>query len=216
MFPVSPLKVRPGSRPAADSTGSALLLYALRIVMLALMVLTARSAAEKNSPDNAIEFRDLDGRLHRLTGNENQRATVMIFISRECPISNYFQPTIRELTEKYAARRVGFFVVYADADITDEQARQHRDAYDIRAWVVTDPEHRLVKFARAGVTPEVFIWSNKGKLLYRGRIDDTFVALGKKRARATSSDLRNALDDFLAGRKIKISRTRAVGCYVSH
>jgi hypothetical protein len=139
----------------------------------------------------------------------------MIFVMRDCPISNYYQPVIRQLHEKFAKRGIRFFVVYTDPQITAQQVRQHRKDYDISALVVADNEYRLTKLAHARITPEAFIWSREGVLLYRGRIDDTYVALGKRRPRATSHDLQNAFEAILAGRKIKNARTKAVGCYIS-
>jgi hypothetical protein len=171
------------------------------------------STAHKRAAD--IEFTDAEGTTHRLVNAESGRATVMIFVMRDCPISNYYQPAIRQLHEKFAVRGIRFFVIYTDPQITAQQAQQHQIDYGVSAIVVADNEYRLTKFAEAEVTPETFIWSGKGRLLYRGRIDDTYVALGKKRSRATSSDLQNALEAILAGRKIKNARTKAVGCYIS-
>ena len=66
-----------------------------------------------------------------------------------------------------------------------------------------DPQHRLVKLAKATVTPEAVVFGKNGEVLYRGRIDDQYAALGKKRAAATRHDLFDALDAITAGKPVK-------------
>jgi hypothetical protein len=53
-----------------------------------------------------------------------------------------------------------------------------------------------------------------GELLYRGRIDDGYAALGKKRAVVTEHDLRDALDAIAAGKPVKKAKTKAIGCLI--
>ena len=51
-----------------------------------------------------------------------------------------------------------------------------------------------------------------GTVLYRGRIDDLYIALGKRRDHVTAHDLRDALDEIVGGRPVGNPRTQAVGC----
>jgi len=53
-----------------------------------------------------------------------------------------------------------------------------------------------------------------GEILYRGRIDNRYAALGTKRLVATEHDLRDALDDITADRPVKLKKTTAVGCSI--
>jgi hypothetical protein len=80
--------------------------------------------------------------------------------------------------------------------------------------VLLDPQHRLVQRLKATVTPEAVVVGKKGELLYRGRIDDGYVALGKKRAAVTEHDLDAALEAIAAGKPVKKTETKAVGCLI--
>ncbi len=80
--------------------------------------------------------------------------------------------------------------------------------------MLLDPKHQLVKAVGVNVTPEVAVITADGKLAYRGRIDDQYPGLGKKRLAPAQRDLRNALNDILAGKPIKAARTEAVGCSI--
>ena len=78
--------------------------------------------------------------------------------------------------------------------------------------VALDPRHEWVKRVRPTIAPEAAVFSPTGDLLYRGRIDDQYAGLGKRRTNVTSHDLRDALEAILAGEPVPVARTDAVGC----
>jgi hypothetical protein len=51
--------------------------------------------------------------------------------------------------------------------------------------------------------------------LYRGRIDDRYIDLGRDRLAPTQRDLENALTAAIAGKPIAVKETQAVGCIMS-
>jgi len=64
------------------------------------------------------------------------------------------------------------------------------------------------------ITPEAAIVNSAGKVVYRGRIDNSYAALGQARRAPTSHDLRDALDATLAGKPAPNPKTKALGCYI--
>jgi hypothetical protein len=64
------------------------------------------------------------------------------------------------------------------------------------------------------VTPEAVIIGPDAEVLYCGRIDDMWAALGHSRAHATSHDLCDALDAVLAHTPIKQPVAKAIGCII--
>jgi hypothetical protein len=52
-------------------------------------------------------------------------------------------------------------------------------------------------------------------VLYRGRIDDSFAALGQPRRPVKNADLRDALDDIVAAKPVRKPETKALGCYIA-
>jgi hypothetical protein len=104
-------------------------------------------------------------------------------------------------------------LVHADPAMTAEAARQHAQEYQLQPPVLLDPRHELVKLAGATKSPEAAVFSPTGELLYRGRIDDRYVGLGKRRTQATRHDLREALEAILADRPAPPGG-EAVGCFI--
>jgi hypothetical protein len=64
------------------------------------------------------------------------------------------------------------------------------------------------------VTPEAALYSPAGRV-YRGRIDDWYVDVGRSRRQATQHDLRLRIDAALAGRPMTPAETEAVGCFIA-
>ena len=116
----------------------------------------------------------------------------------------------------YRSKGVSCDLVYVDPTITDDRARQHAQEYGHGDYPrIVDRRHELVKATGVTVTPEAAVVSREGKVVYRGRIDDSFAALGQPRRPVKDADLRNALDAMIAGKPIEKPETKALGCYIS-
>ena len=142
------------------------------------------------------------------------RAVVLLFIARDCPISNTYAPEVQRIVRRYAARRVAFRLVYADPGLSRADAAKHAREYGYTCPILMDPAHRWARRVGATVTPEAAVLAPDGRLLYRGRIDDKYVSWGKARFRTGKHDLRDALDAVLAGRPVPAPRTTAIGCFI--
>ena len=156
---------------------------------------------------------DLDGRVRSPLVLAGAKANVVIFITNDCPIANSYAPEIQSIISDYSPRGAAFFLVHVDPDLTLEKAKKHAAEFGYECVILRDPGHRLVRELEAQVTPEAFVLTGKG-VAYRGRIDDLFADLGKKRRQARNRDLRNALDSVFSGKPVSNSRTEAVGCFI--
>jgi len=159
-------------------------------------------------------FADLDGRLHYPLQSGTNKATVLIFILADCPVANSYAPEINRLVAEYTPRRVQFFLVHVDDALTQEEAAKHARDFGYQCPVLIDRDHALVRRTGVTITPEVAVLGPEERRLYRGRIDNQQAALGKRRPRPTTRDLRDALDAIVAGKPVKHPETKAVGCYI--
>ncbi len=145
----------------------------------------------------------------------NVKATVLLFVSTDCPIANRYAPEIRRLQELYAPKQIRFWLVYADPETSAEAIRGHLAEYHLPATALRDPQHVLVKMARARVTPEAAVFISPERLVYHGRIDNRYVDFGKMRPAPTIHDLQEVLEAVLAGQSAPRATAPAVGCYLS-
>lgn len=156
---------------------------------------------------------DLDGHRVRLFA-DTSKPTLVIFVRTDCPISNRYAPEVRRLYQDYGSR-VNMYLIYPDPTETTDAIRKHIAEFDYRLTPLRDPDRRLVRKAKARVTPEAALFSSNGDLVYHGRIDDRYVDFGKLRDHPTQYDLQNALDAILSGTLLKSSSTRAIGCFLA-
>jgi len=142
------------------------------------------------------------------------REAVLFFVTNDCPISNAFAPEIARVCSEYKA--VDCTLVYVDPSLSDDAAREHAKSFGHGAYPkIVDRKHDLVKATRVTVTPEVAVINASRRIVYRGRIDNSFAALGQSRRTATVHDLREALDATLAGKPAAHAETKPIGCYIS-
>ena len=143
---------------------------------------------------------DVDGNEHVLP-DPDAKATIVYFVTQDCPISNRFMPEIRRICGEYSSRDTRCLMAYVDATATADEIREHRQTYENTVPAVHDLNHAL--------------FDREGNLAYRGRINNFYADLGTPRRQATKHDLRDALEDVLAGRAVSQPRTQAVGCFIS-
>ena len=143
------------------------------------------------------------------------KATVILFVSTDCPISNRYAPDIRKLHDVYEKDGVAFWLVYPNPAESVADIRDHLKSFAFPGTALRDVKHDLVKVAGATITPEAAVYDAKGTLTYRGRIDDRYSAVGVEKAQATRRDLQDAIAATLAGKPVKQKVTQAVGCYIA-
>ncbi|NKB66504.1 MAG: redoxin domain-containing protein [Candidatus Latescibacteria bacterium] len=158
---------------------------------------------------------DLEGNRVDPLARPRPRATVLLFLRTDCPISNRYAPEILRLYQRFGASRVNFWLVYLDQGETTADIEAHLRAYNLPRRALRDPNHALVELTGATITPEAAVFTADRTMIYRGRIDDRYIALGKARAAPTQRDLEEALTDILAGQNLPPRTTPAVGCFIA-
>jgi len=158
---------------------------------------------------------DLDNRaVDPFKAAGGAKATVFLFTSTDCPISNRYAPEVQRVYRAFAPKGVRFFLVYPNPADTPDAIRVHAKSFGYAADALRDPKQELAKLARATVTPEAAIFTGQ-RLVYHGRIDDRFVDLGLERPAPTVHDLADALTAVVAGVPIAHPVTLAVGCFIA-
>lgn len=186
------------------------------LVICAVLCGTALTAGS-----DGLQVRGVDGRAFVLFAPKGP-ASAIFFIATDCPISNWYAPTIQQVCRDYAARGVDCTLVYEDVDLGDKpaaldtQVRTHVNEYGYGSMTATvDRSRAVAKRVRATITPTVVLVDRGGAIRYRGRIDNGYADFGKPRQHVTSHDLRVSLDAVLAGRPVPAPETEALGCYIT-
>lgn len=163
--------------------------------------------------ETALALKDVSGKLVDPLAKHGQKATVLFFLTTECPIGNLYSPEIERIVQKYTEQGVTCHAIYAHE--TSAEIRKHQREYKLSLSALLDPNLKLAKLTGATVTPEACVISPGGEILYRGRIDDRAVKFGTVRVEPRVRDLRLALDAVLAGKPVAEKFTKPIGCYLS-
>jgi hypothetical protein len=155
---------------------------------------------------------NLQGRIVYPTRQPRPKATIFIFLLKECPIANQYAPEIERIYRDAKAKSAQLWLVYCDPESTAQSVATHRKSFAYSAPALIDREKQLQTWARATHTPHAILIDRQGSMRYRGRIDDRFGDLGRKKSQPTRRDLRLALSAVLQGKPVVVTQTRVVGC----
>lgn len=181
-------------------------------MMLVLTVLNAQALTSTKiapivgSPAPDFELNDLTGKPHALKSPRG-KLTVVAFLSARCPISNAYKDRIKAIAEDYSKQGVAFFAINASADESVDEVRAHAEANNFNFIILKDEGNVIADAYAAERTPKVYVIDAEGVLRYQGRIDNSQNPRLVKR-----NDLREALDELLAGKAVSIASTQALGC----
>lgn len=169
----------------------------------------AESAALGN-----LSLLDVHGVPHRLGARADRQAAVFVFLFTECPIANGYIPELNRIYRESQRSKAGvdFYGVVSDRSTTFSAAAKHSGEFQIEFPVLFDASGDLAQALSPTHVPEAFVFDRADRLAYRGRIDDTYADLGKRRPQATTHDLRDAVQAVIHGRAVAASRTQPIGC----
>lgn len=174
-------------------------------------LVSSADASQSVAASTAAALREL---VQQFALPTQTRGVTLIFVLPDCPIANSYAAEYSRLSSDFASRGIPLIVVYVDPDLTSAQMAEHANQYLLKCPVLLDSQLTWANRAGATKTPEAAVFDLHGGLLYRGRIDDRYAAVGKSRAIATTHDLRTALEAILAGKPVAQRFTDAVGCHI--
>lgn len=162
----------------------------------------------------ATTLLDLQGVAHSLRPQAERHGLALVFLSTECPIANGYLPELNRLfaEQQMLNPRIGFFGVISDRTVSRAAAVKHSQEYKIAFPILFDNSGELAEALQPSHTPEAFVLDRAGKIAYRGRIDDAYAALGKRRAQVNHHDLRDAMAAVAENLPVSDARTEPVGC----
>jgi thiol-disulfide isomerase/thioredoxin len=196
-------------------TSLVLLACALAAVGLTAGALLAEKPADVDKLNKKIDLpplADAAGKPALPAALADKKAVVVVFLSFDCPVSCSYSPTLAALHKTYAGKDVAFLGVNASDDLTAGEVARKAKEFNLPFPVLKDDRFKAADALKAKTAPEAFVLDHNRVLRYRGRIDNGYWARLKKNRKTTQHDLRDALDDVLAGKAPRTPATTAVGC----
>ncbi|MGE3314062.1 MAG: redoxin domain-containing protein [Planctomycetaceae bacterium] len=192
-----------------------------RALLLAVLMLgSIASAATADEPAAAklgqkiaeVKLKDADGKEVSLFDVKDRKAVVVLFLSFECPVSTSYSPVLADMAKRTTEQGVAFVGVCATEDESPASVAKHAAEFQLGFPVYHDAGGAAVAAFKAEKSPEAFVLDANSILRYRGRIDDGYAARLKKNLQINHHDLKNAIDEVVAGNPVSKPVTEAVGC----
>lgn len=145
-----------------------------------------------------------DGKTEYTLSQFKGKILVIEFYATQCPYSLAQDKVIRPIGAEYTKKGVAFLGINSNKQETVEEMTRHQKRLGFP--VVKDWNNVVADLFKATNTPHVFVVDAKGVLRYEGAIEPQ---RGEK-----TPYLRNALDDLLAGKEVRLKETRQWGCTI--
>ncbi|MFN2423557.1 MAG: redoxin domain-containing protein [Cryomorphaceae bacterium] len=180
------------------------------ILLFAAIHVSCGSAGDRKiesarEPVEAIETSDF------LSG---KKGAVLLFTAPECPLCLNYAPAIAEFADRMKEADIAVVSVVSGTYYSLRESEKFLTDHDIKMELLIDTANVLSRKYGATITPEAVLTDSVGKAMYRGAIDNWAISLGRKRLKPTEHYLSDAVENYLAGRKIDPKTTDAVGCFI--
>ena len=186
-----------------------------RSPLLALLAVAATAparAADAPAPLAGLSFPTAGGKRIAWEDVAGTSATVVAFLSFDCPTSTGYAKPLADLA---AAAGAGVaFVAFCPTGDGPAEVAERAAEYKLPFPVFADEKLRAADALGATATPHVFVLDAKGAVRYRGRIDDGYARRLVPNRKVSARDLENALAEVLAGKAVTVARTEPVGCRI--
>lgn len=165
------------------------------------------------APDFSLP--DPAGNTHALTDVADAKALLVAFICNHCPYVKHIVDGLVQFARDYRARGVAMVAInpndasrYIDDSPADMARLAAQKGFDFPYLV--DASQAVAKAYQAVCTPDLFLFDQARRLVYRGQFD---ASRPGNRQPVTGADLRAATDAVLAGRATR-EQIPSVGCNI--
>lgn len=158
----------------------------------------------------------VSGNVVSLNQLKGDKGTVVMFICNHCPYVKHVNPELVRLGNDYINRGIGFIAISSN-----DVAGHPEDAPDKMKELAArekfpfpylyDETQDVAKAYDAACTPDFYIFDKDLKLVYRGQLDDSRPS---NNVPLTGKDIRQALDNVLAGQPVSPYQRPGIGCNI--
>jgi len=166
------------------------------------------------APAPDFDLPGVDKRQYSLASFSDKPVLVVIFSCNHCPYVKDYEARMVSIQGDYAAKGVQLIAINSNdeeaypGDSFPEMVKRAKER-NFNFPYLRDESQKVVEAYGGVCTPHVFAFDSRRLLRYRGRIDDS-----RDPSKVTSPDLRNALDDIVAGKRVRLPDTKPFGCSI--
>lgn len=166
-------------------------------------------------PEANTKMMNVDGREVSLNDIKSKAGLLVMFSCNTCPYVIKSQARTKEIMAYAQERSLGMAVInsneaYRNGEDAPDAMKQYYKEQGYTAPYLIDVESRVANAFGATRTPEVFLFDNKGSLIYKGAMEDQPADPGSSK----EMYLKNAIKNMAAGVKPNPNATKSIGCSI--
>ena len=163
----------------------------------------------------AFKLKAVDGEIYSLDSFKDSKGLIIIFSCNHCPYVQAYEQRIILLQDDYRNKGISVIAINSNEDVnypedSFESMIKRAEEKKFNFIYLRDEDQSVAKAFDATHTPEIFLFNEKQKLVYHGKIDDNWQEPGK----VVNHYLRNALGEMLTGKEISVPETYSIGCTI--
>ena len=179
------------------------------------MVLLHSEKTRLGTPAPDFSLTSVDGQTYSLKAFSSKKALVVMFICNHCPYVKAIEDRIIQLERDYSSKGVQIIGICSNdsSDYPDDSPASLKKRWiekEYRFPYLVDEAQSVAKAYGAVCTPDIFVYDEKRLLAYHGQLDNSW----QEPSKVTRHDLREALDQILAGGKPSSVQTPSMGCSI--
>lgn len=178
---------------------------------LLIVVLLLLQIACKESSWNITSLTNQNFNEEALRKN---KLTAIVFLVPGCPLSEAALLELKKLEDQF--REKGYeTLISIPGNLYDKQEiKAFVDSFEIQFPILLDVDAVLTKKLNATITPEYFLLDSSLNIIYQGAIDNKAFDNEYIRQEASIHYAEKAILEYFSNKKISVSKTKAVGCYI--
>ncbi len=156
------------------------------------------------------------GQKISLESLQSEQATVVMFICNHCPYVKHVRHELARLGEDYLEKGVSFVAISSNdvdnyPEDSPEKMKLVAEEWGLPFPYLYDESQEVAKAYMAACTPDFYVFDSNLKLVYRGQLDDSRPG---NDVPVTGKDIRNALENILAGMPVSKNQKPSIGCNI--
>ena len=149
-----------------------------------------------------------------------QNGLLVMFICVHCPYVKHVEAELARIGRDYEGK-IGIAAISSNDIVAypqdgPEDMKEQAQRLDFRFPYLLDETQEVARSYDAACTPDFFLFDAGMKLVYRGQLDDSRPRRGDfgNDIPVTGKDLRQALDDVIAGKRPNTNQRNSIGCNI--
>ncbi|MCK5104920.1 MAG: thioredoxin family protein [Cyclobacteriaceae bacterium] len=158
----------------------------------------------------------VSGETMSLSELKGEKATLVMFLCNHCPYVLHVNDELVRIANEYQPKGISFIAISSNDVVnypqdSPELMKIHAKKVGYPFPYLYDETQEVAKAYDAACTPDLFLFDQDLRCVYRGQLDDS---RPNNNLPVTGKDMRIALDVLLSGEKISEQQIPSIGCNI--